>query len=365
MEYTIKAIADALGAEASGDLSIRISGAAEPSSAKSTDLALALTPAYAAALSAGHALAALVWPDADWQSLGLKAAIFAPRGRLAMSGLTRMLDPGPDVMPGIHASSVIDPTADIAEKVSIGPFCVIGAGARIGPGTRIAGHVTVGPNSRIGAGGLVLAGVRIGPRVNIGDRVILHPNCVIGADGFSFVTATPSHAETARATLGKGPVTIPEDPVWYRIHSLGGVDIGDDVEIGACSTVDSGTIRPTRIGLGTKIDNLVQIGHNVVLGQHCLLAAQSGIAGSTTVGDRVAIGGKAGIADNLTIGSDVVLGAASGVLSNVGAGRVMMGYPAVRMDQHIESYKALRRLPRLLRDILNRENAVSKQDQTD
>lgn len=365
MTFSIQDIATALGANAAGDLTIRISRAAEPASAGPADLALALTPAYAADLSAGHARAALVWPDADWRALGLKAAIFAPRGRLAMSGLTRMLDPGPDVAPGVHPTAIIAPDATVAPDAAVGPFTVIGAGAQIGAGTRIAAHVTVGPGTVIGAGGLILAGVRIGPRVRIGDRVILHPNAVIGADGFSFVTATPSHAETARATLGKGPVTIPEDPTWHRIHSLGGVEIGDDVEIGACSTVDAGTIRPTRIGSGTKIDNLVQIGHNVVLGQHCLMAAQSGIAGSTTVGNRVTIGGKAGVADNLTIGDDVVLGAASGVLSNVPAGRVMMGYPAVRMDQHIDSYKALRRLPRLIRDILDRQIAVSKTDQSD
>jgi UDP-3-O-[3-hydroxymyristoyl] glucosamine N-acyltransferase (EC 2.3.1.-) len=133
------------------------------------------------------------------------------------------------------------------------------------------------------------------------------------------------------------------------------VVIGDDVEIGAGSTVDAGTIRATRVGQGTKVDNLVQIGHNVIVGAHCLLCAQAGVAGSTVIGDRVVVGGKAGIADNLKIGDDVVLGGGSVVLSHVPAGRVMMGYPATKMQLHIESYKALRRLPRLLRDIATRQ----------
>jgi UDP-3-O-[3-hydroxymyristoyl] glucosamine N-acyltransferase len=365
MGFRIKDVAEALEATAAGDLDLVITGAAEPSNATETDLALALSPAYAETLPKGRAVAALLWPGADWQALGLRAAIFAPRGRLALSRLTGLLDPGPDVQTGIHPTAVIAPSALIGDDVSIGPYAVIGDSVNIGARTRIAGLVSVGRNARIGEDGLVLSGVRIGPEVRIGNRVILHPNAVIGADGFSFVTATPSHAETARATLGKGPVTIPEDPTWYRISSLGGVEIGDDVEIGACSTLDSGTIRATRIGRGTKIDNLVQIGHNVILGEDCLLAAQSGIAGSTVVGNRVTIGGKAGVADNLVIGDDVVLGAASGVLSNVAAGKVMMGYPAVRMDQHIESYKALRRLPRLLRDLADRQNTVSKTDESD
>ncbi len=135
---------------------------------------------------------------------------------------------------------------------------------------------------------------------------------------------------------------------WQRIASIGGVVIGDDVEIGANVTIDQGTIRATRIGNGCKLDNQVHIGHNVVIGDHCLLCGQVGIAGSTVVGDYVVMGGQAGAADNLSIGSGAIIGAGSGVLSNVPKGRSMMGYPAVAMQTHVEMYKALRRLPRLL-----------------
>lgn len=353
MTHSIADIAAALGAKAVGAVDILVDGAAEPASAGPGDLALAMTPAYGPALSKGQARAAVVWPDADWQALGLEAAIFAPRARLAMAGLTQMLDK-PLAGSGISPHALIDPSARIGTDVVIGPFAVIGADVVIGDGTWIANHVSVGVGVQIGTDCQIHAGVRLQRGVRLGCRVILQPNVTIGGDGFSFVTAAPSNVELARETLGATPLTAPEDPTWHRIHSLGGVEIGDDVEIGANSTVDAGTIRATRVGRGTKIDNLVQVGHNVIVGTDCLLCAQAGVAGSTVIGDRVVVGGKAGVADNLTVGADVVLGGGSVVLSNVPAGRVMMGYPATKMQTHLDSYKALRRLPRLLRDLAKR-----------
>ena len=353
MTFTIRAIAAALGAEAHGDLDLTILQACEPASAGPDDLALAMQPAYGAALRQGAARAAVVWPGADWQAFGLQAAIIAPRARLAMARLTQVLDQ-PLARTGISDHAFVDPTAVIGADVTIGAFCVIGANVVIGPGTWIADQVSIAAGVTVGASCQIGAGVRLQRGVTLGDRVILQPNVVIGGDGFSFVSAQPSNVEIARETLGASELTPPEDPTWHRIHSLGGVTIADDVEIGAGSTVDAGTIRATAIGTGTKVDNLVQIGHNVIVGAHCLLCAQAGVAGSTVIGDRVVVGGKAGIADNLRIGDDVVLGGGSVVLSHVPAGRVMMGYPATRMQTHIDSYKALRRLPRLLRDLAAR-----------
>ncbi|SFR40308.1 UDP-3-O-[3-hydroxymyristoyl] glucosamine N-acyltransferase [Yoonia tamlensis] len=347
MPHSVKDIAAALGAKAFGAVDILVGNAAEPAAAGPDDLALAMTPAYGAALAQGRARAAVVWPDADWQALGLEAAIIAPRARLAMAGLTRMLD-APLAGRGISPHAVIDPSASIAANATIGAFTVIGAGAQIGEGTWIGDHVSIAAGVTIGARCQIHAGVRLQRAVRLGAGVILQPNVVIGGDGFSFVSTEPSNVERARETLGVDALQPPADATWHRIHSLGAVEIGDDVEIGAGSTVDAGTIRATRIGRGTKIDNLVQVGHNVIVGEDCLLCAQAGVAGSTVVGDRVVIGGKAGVADNLSIGADVVLGGGSVVLSNVPAGRVMMGYPATKMTTHIDSYKALRRLPRLL-----------------
>lgn len=350
MAHSVQDIATALGAEAFGAVDLLVDGASEPGSAGPDDLALAMTPAYGDALAEGRARAAVVWPDADWEALGLEAAIIAPRARLAMAQLTQMLD---QPMPGqgISPQALIDPTAEIGRDVSIGPFSVVGAGATIGAGSWIADHVSIGPGVVIGTDCQIHAGVRLQRGVALGARVILQPNVAIGGDGFSFVSVAPANVEIARETLGNTPLEAPDDPTWHRIHSLGGVEIGDDVEVGANATIDAGTIRATQVGAGTKIDNLVQVGHNVIVGAHCLLCAQAGVAGSTVIGDRVVVGGKAGVADNLKVGDDVVLGGGTVVLSNVPAGRVMMGYPATKMQTHIDSYKALRRLPRLLRDL--------------
>jgi UDP-3-O-[3-hydroxymyristoyl] glucosamine N-acyltransferase len=365
MGHRIADIAKALGAEAFGDTSLVIQTATEPATAGPDDLALAMSPAYGSALKNGRARAAVIWPGADWQALGLEAAIAVPRARLAMARLTGYLDGQKIGGAGVHPSAVVGPDVEIGDDVGIGPFVVIGAGAKIGVGCRIGAHSSIAPGVVIGPDCLVLDGVRLRRKVRIGARAILHPNVVIGADGFSFVSEAESNVERARRDLGNAEIVVPQDATWHRIHSLGGVEIGDDVEIGANSTVDAGTIRPTRIGSGTKIDNLVQVGHNVIIGGDCLISAQAAIAGSAVLGDRVVLGGKTGVADNITIGDDVVLTGATIALSNVPARRIMMGYPAVPIATHIEIYKAMRRLPRILKDAAAKAKLIQKVDKTD
>ncbi len=359
MAERLSDIAAALSARLEGDGDLCITGAAEPAEAGPGDLALAMQPAYAEGLSSGRARAAILWEGADWRALGLDAALFVQRPRLALARLTRRLDPGPEIAPGIHPSAVVDPTAEIGEGAAIGPFVVVGRGVRMGAGARIASHVSIAEGTVIGLEALLLAGVRIGARIAIGDQFVAQPGAVVGADGLSFVTPELSGVEKARRSLGDQGEITPQS--WTRIHSLGSVTIGDDVELGANSCIDRGTIRATRIGDGCKFDNLCHVAHNVVVGRDCLFAAQTGIAGSTVLGDRVVCGGQTGIVDNLQVGSDVIFGACTKALSNVPSGRVMLGYPAVRMDQHVEMYKALRRLPRVLRELGGRrQKAVSK-----
>lgn len=349
MTFSIGEIAARIGAEVAGDESVRITRAAEPQEAGPADLAIAISAAFLERIGEGSALAALVPSGTDWQALGLRAAILVPRGRLALAGVTRHLDPGPGLPEGRHPTALVPSDAELGEGVGIGAFSVLGDRVRVGAGSRIGHHVTIGAGTEIGPGCRIHHGVRIGPGCRIGAGTILHPNVVIGADGFSFVTETPSRVEEARTSMAQiAPRDGSESQVWNKIHSLGGVEIGEDVEIGAGSTVDAGTIRATRIGRGTKIDNLVQVGHNVVIGEDCLLSAQSGVAGSARIGDRTVLGGKAGVADNITVGPDVVLGGGSIALSNVPAGRIMLGYPAMPIEAHLESYRALRRLPRML-----------------
>ena len=363
MVHRLGDIAAALGAEAAGDIDMLIARAAEPAVAGPDDLALAMDPRYAAGLAQGRAQAAVVWDGADWQAMGLKAVIFAPRSRYAMAGLTRHLDPGPMIAPGHHPMALIDPTATIAGGAAIGPFVTIGAGVVIGARARIASHVSIAQGARIGDDAMILQGVRIGARVVIGDGFICQPGAVIGSDGFSYVTPEKSGVEEIRETLGKRD-TI-RNQSWTRIHSLGSVTLGDNVEIGANTCIDRGTIRDTTIGSGCKLDNLVHIGHNVQIGRDCLLCGQVGIAGSARIGDRVVLGGQCGVSDNIFVGDDVIAGGATKILTNAPAGRVLLGYPAVRMDSHIDMQKALRRLPRLVTRVAALETVISKSLKTD
>jgi len=349
MGYTIAEISVALGAQAAGDLSVVIEAASEPASAGPTDLALAMDPKYADGIAKGAAVAALLWQGADWQALGLKAAIFAPRGRLAMAGLSRMLDAGPVIAPGVHALAVVDPSAVIGAGAAIAPFVVIGPGVAIGAGARIASHVSIAEGAQIGVDALICQGARIGARVVIGDRFICQPGAVIGSDGFSFVTPEKSGVEEIRETLGQRDGVTAQS--WTRIHSLGAVTIGNDVEIGANACIDRGTIRDTTIGDGTKLDNLVHIGHNVQVGQDCLLCGQVGVAGSSRIGNRVVLAGQCGVNDNIFVGDDVIAGGATKIFTNAPAGRVLLGYPAVKMETHLEMQKALRRLPRMMKNL--------------
>ncbi len=346
MGFTIEQIAVALGAEAFGATDVVITGLAEPASAGPDDLAIAMSPKFAAGLAQGRARAGLVWSGADWQAMGLEAAIAVGRSRLALAQLTQFMDRRIRMPAGVHPTALVDGSAIIGVGAAIGPFVVIGAKAQIGAETQVAAHATIGAGAIIGDGGLILEGARVCPGVRIGDRVILHPNVVIGADGFSFTTTAPAPEEVIRKTLGRAPLRAAADATRYRISSLGSVHLGDDVEVGSNSTIDAGTIRPTSIGSGTKIDNLVQVGHNVVIGKDCLLCGHVGIAGSVRIGDRVVLAGKAGVGDNLTIGSDVVVTAACIVLSNVASGQVMTGYPAVPMQDWLASRRAVRQLRR-------------------
>ena len=363
MAHRLRDIAAALGAEAVGDLDLIVLRASEPSNAGPDDLALAMDPRYGDGLALSHAKAAIVWPGADWQALGLKAAIFAPRSRLAMAGLTRHLDAGPDIAAGIHPMAVIDATARIGAGAAIGPFVMIGAGVSIGDRARIASHVSIAEGATLGADALILSGARIGARVSIGDGFICQPGAVIGSDGFSFVTPEKSGVEEIRETLGKRDQIHTQS--WIRIHSLGAVTIGDNVEIGANACIDRGTIRDTTIGSGTKLDNLVHIGHNVQIGRDCLLCGQVGIAGSARIGDRVVMGGQCGVNDNIFVGDDVIAGGATKIFTNAPAGRVLLGYPAVKMETHVEMQKALRRLPRLAARVADIEAVIAKSQKID
>lgn len=361
MSFTVSQIAEAIGAKAEGDGSLIVTGANEPDRATADQIALAMKPAFAATLADGQARVAMLWEGADWRAMGLEAAIMVPRPRVAMAGLTRMFDPGQGYDGGIHPTAIVEPTARLGANVALGPMAYVGPGARIGDNTVIGPQCYVGTDAVIGADSLLHSGTRIMARVRIGDRFIAQPGVVVGSDGHSFVTPEESAVEQARASLGT--TVTAKGQSWIRLHSLGAVIIGDDVELGANACVDSGTIRPTQIGNGCKIDNLCHVGHNVRIGNDCLFAAQTGIAGSTVIGNNVVLGGQVGVSDNTSIGDNVVAGGATKIFSKVPAGRVVMGSPAVKMDTHLENYKAIRRLPRLFEQVAALQKAVFKSDE--
>lgn len=363
MTYTLGEIASSIGADAFGDLNLSIEYVAEPADAGPDDLAMATQPKYAEELKKGNAKAAMLWAGADWEALGLQGAICAKRPRVAMGGVTQLFDQGQGFAPGIHPSAIVDPSAEIGRNVAIGPLSVVSPGAKIGDGCIIGPQCFVGQDVVLGANAFLREAVTLGARAHIGDRFIAQPGVRIGGDGFSFVTPEKSGVEAVRETLGDQGDTKAQS--WLRIHSLGAVRIGNDVELGSNTTIDNGTIRDTILGDGVKTDDQVHIGHNVIVGRDCLLCGQAGVAGSTVIGDYVVLGGQSGVGDNLTIGDRVVLGGAAKVLSNVPAGRVVMGYPAVRMDLHTEIYKATRRLPRLMNELNALKKAVFKRDESD
>ncbi|GLQ34439.1 UDP-3-O-(3-hydroxymyristoyl)glucosamine N-acyltransferase [Amylibacter marinus] len=357
-DYSIAEIAKALGAEYHGNGDLRVTGVQSPAQAHKGDLALAMDEKlYSEAVKSTGALAAILWEDADWAAFGLEAAIFAPRSRYILSVVTHVFEKKPIIDAGIHETAVISPSAVIGKNAAIGPFVVIGDDVVLGDNARILSHCSIAEGAQIGDDALLYSGVRIGARVRIGQGFICQPNTVIGVDGFSYVTPQPGAVEEAKKT---GQITASSRTEGFaRINSLGSVILGDRVEIGANTSIDRGTIENTTIGDGTKLDNNVHIGHNVKIGRTCLICGQVGIAGSTIVGDRVVLGGQVGVADHISIGSDVIAAGKSGISSNVPSGRVMMGSPAMRMDLNVESYKALRRLPRLLGKISELQKTVS------
>ena len=349
-------IAAALGAQLVGDGSVLVRGIAHPAMASADTLALAIEEGAEKALAGTKAATAAVGEGRAAALAGLKGGIVVKRPRLALAQLLELFDRPPTAAPGVHPSAVVDPTAVVGAGASVGPLCHVGPHARIGARTRLLAQVSVAAGASIGEGCLIHSGVRVGERCVLGNRVIVQPNAVIGADGFSFVTPEKGSIESAKET---GRIQA-QNIALVRINSIGNVEIEDDVEIGAGTMVARGTLGPTRIGRGTKIDNLVQIGHNCTIGLNCLIAGNVGLSGSVKLGDRVSLGGGVGVADHLTIGDDSILIAGSGVWQSIPPRQVWGGYPAMPWDESRLYYLHVKRLPRMLRDFIALRERVTE-----
>jgi UDP-3-O-[3-hydroxymyristoyl] glucosamine N-acyltransferase len=343
---TLGEIASYVGGRLRGDPSVRIERVIHPALAKSSsDLVLVLSAKGTSMLASSKVLNAVVPEEAEIDSkLNL---ILVKRPRLALARVLELFERPVHVFPGVHPSAVIDASAAIGHNVSIGPFCWVGPNSRIGDHCRLVSHVSIGAEVTIGEGTLFHSGVSVGDRCQIGARVILQANATIGGDGFAFVTAEPGSIESAMAT---GEIRSFNHEI-VRINSIGTVVIEDDVEIGVGTCVDRGTLGETRVGKGSKLDNLVQVGHNVTIGKNCLIAAQVGLGGSSKVGERAVLGGQSGLADHLTIGDDALVHAKSGLTMHVPPKAIVMGSPAEPKQRYLVEQLEIRRLPRMAREL--------------
>ncbi|MCR5261083.1 MAG: UDP-3-O-(3-hydroxymyristoyl)glucosamine N-acyltransferase [Candidatus Gastranaerophilales bacterium] len=307
-------------------------------------LALALNEEEIANLAKTKAKIAIVPLGAAPDNL---TTIEVERPRLAMMKLLTMFYVPPTTGDGIHPSAVVYPTAKLGQNVSLGPNVVVAEGAEIGDNTRILANAYIGEDVKIGKDCLFHAGVNIGKNTIIGDRVIINHGASIGADGFSFVTETPDNIENAKKDGEIKEANTKQ--VIYKIPSLGGVKIGNDVEIGANACIDKGTIEYTTIGDQTKIDDLVMIGHNCKVGKACMIVSQSGVAGSCVIGDRVVIAGQAGLADHITVGSDSIVMAQAGVSKSFPEKSIIVGAPAVPRKEFIRQLQTMKKAEQLIK----------------
>ena len=335
--FTLEQIAQVCGGMLSNAKDVAITRIAPPLLADENTLALALGEDEIANLSNTKAQAALVPLGVNFDGF---TTIEVERPRLAMMKLITMFYEAPHVNSGVHATAVVHPTAKLGENVSLGPNVVVGEYAEIGDNTKILANTYIGNGAKIGNNCFFHPAVNIGDRVKVGNDVILHHGVSLGADGFSFVTENPNNIEQAKkdGEIKENDV----NQVIFKIPSIGSVVIGNNVEIGANTAIDRGTIEDTIVGDNTKIDDLVMIGHNCRIGKGCMIVSQVGIAGSCVIGDRVVIAGQAGLADHLNIGDDSIIAAQAGVSKSFPAKSIVIGSPAMPRKEFIKQMKLMK-----------------------
>ena len=322
---TASELAARLGLRLRGNVNRQITGAAALEDAGPDDLTFVSAAKYFEAgldSNAGCFIASTDFPAASDRTV-----IESQQPRAHFAQALALLYPAPPIHAGIHPTAVVHTSAVIAPSAEIGPFVVVGSNAGIGARVRVGPSTAIGNDARIGDDSLVHGRVSIFDRVRIGARAIIHSGVVIGADGFGF--------ELAGAAYRKVP-------------QVGRVEIGDDVEIGANCCIDRAALGVTAIGDGTKLDNMVHIGHNCKIGRHVLIVAQTGLAGGVTVGDYAVIGGQVGVGDKARIESRAVIGSGAGILSSkiVRAGEPLWGTPARPLRQYLRQLATLSRLAR-------------------
>lgn len=335
--FTLEQIAQITGGLLTKAKDVAITKIAPPLLADENTLALALGEDEINNLSNTKASAALVPLGVNIDGF---STIEVERPRLAMMKLITMFYEEPHVNSGIHPSAVVHPSAKIGQNAALGANVVVGENAVIGNNTKILPNCYIGNNAVLGDDCFLHPAVCIGDRVKVGNKVILHHGVSLGADGFSFVTENPNNIEQARRD---GEIKNADtEQVIFKIPSIGSVVIGNNVEIGANTAIDRGTIENTTVGDNTKIDDLVMIGHNCRIGKGCMIISQVGIAGSCVIGDRVVIAGQAGLADHISIGDDTIIAAQAGVTKSFPAKSIVVGAPAVPRKEFIKQLKIMK-----------------------
>ena len=331
-------LAQQLGGTLEGDGSIAIRGVAGIGEAVEGEISFIANPKYASEAAFTQASAVIV--SEDWASDCPAALIRVSNSDAAFANAAMLFyTPAPLPPQGIHPSAVVAEDVELGEGVRIGPLCVIEAGVKIGAGTVVSAQCMIGHRVQIGENSRIFPQVSIREFAIIGSRTAIHNGTVVGSDGFGY--------------------SVDEQGVRTKVPQIGIVQIGDDVEIGANVTIDRARFGKTKIGNGVKIDNLVQIAHNVVIGDHAVIVAQTGIAGSATIGEKAIIAGQVGIAGHLTIGAGTIVGARSVVLKDVASGEYVLGVPSLPAAKYKRSQANIMLLPKLKERLKALEKKVS------
>jgi UDP-3-O-[3-hydroxymyristoyl] glucosamine N-acyltransferase len=328
---TLRQLADLVQGQIQGDADLVIRAASPLGEAQAGQITFVEDDKHAQQLHDCPASAAVVPATAQSLAANGKALIRVADPLAAFIAIVRHLHGRPEPPPhGIDPRAAVHPTAQIGPDASIFPFAVVGEGTVVGARCRIHSHAVVGRFCRIGDEVTLFPGAVLYDDTVLGHRVIVHANAVLGADGFGYRLQNGRHV---------------------KVPQLGRVEVGDDVEVGACTTIDRGTFQATRVGEGTKIDNLVQVGHNCGIGPHNLFVSQVGVAGSCTTGAYVVLAGQVGIADHIHIGDRCVVGAKAGVTRDIPPGQRMLGAPATPEREQKRILMSLEKLPEIRKDL--------------
>lgn len=343
--WTAAALAERLGGEVAGDGAREICGIAAIEDAGPSDLTFIAGLRYARFHDTTRAGVVLVSLDFDLSRSDLTYIRCADSFAAFVDAVALILPPHPAPSPGIHPTAVVDPSATISPNASIGPYVVIEAECTVASGCVLGPHVALGRGSAVGVDCCLYAGVKVYHGCTIGDRVTIHSGASIGADGFGFQPQS--------------------DGSWRKVPQVGRVVIGNDVEIGANTTIDRATLGVTRIGNGVKLDNLIHVAHNVEIGDNTVVAAQAGIAGSTRLGPRNMVAGQVGFVGHIETAEGVIVEAGSGVSKSITAPGRYFGHPARDHALALRQEGALRQLPDLLVEIRDLRRRIEELERND